>query len=98
MSQLTERIGGKLRVLTVIEAHKALPPSLWLQEKHLLDFVGPLTEKSSTGQKEGFPLFLSAVVIFSADLKSFLSHSLNMHFPITRSLIAFLKKKVIFLC
>ena len=34
---------------------------------------------------------------FSADLKSFLSHSLNMHFPITRSLMAFLKIKVMLL-
>jgi hypothetical protein len=35
---------------------------------------------------------------FSADQKSFLFHSSNMHFHITRSSIAFLKKKVIFLC
>jgi hypothetical protein len=34
---------------------------------------------------------------FSADLKSFLSHSLNMHFPITRSSMAFLKIKVMLL-
>jgi hypothetical protein len=33
----------------------------------------------------------------SADLKSFLSHSLNMHFPITRSSMAFLKIKVMLL-
>jgi len=38
-----------------------------------------------------------AVVIFSADLQSFLSHSLNMPFPITRSSIAFLNKKVLLL-
>jgi hypothetical protein len=31
---------------------------------------------------------------FSADLKSSLSHSLNMHFPITQSSMAFLKIKV----
>ncbi len=56
--------------------------------------MGPETEKSSTGQKkEVFPLFLSAVVICSADLKPFLSHSINMHFPITRSLIAFFEEK-----
>ncbi len=42
-----------------------------------------IMEKSSTGQNEVFSLFLPAVVIFSADLKSLLSHSLNMHFPIT---------------
>jgi hypothetical protein len=34
---------------------------------------------------------------FSADLKSFFSHSLNMHFPITRSSMAFLKIKVMLL-
>jgi hypothetical protein len=55
-------------------------------------------EKSSTGQNEVFPLLLATVVIFSADLKSFLSHLLNVHFPTTRSSIAFLKKKVILLC
>ncbi len=31
---------------------------------------------------------------FSADLKSSISHSLNMHFPITQSSMAFLKIKV----
>ncbi len=45
-----------------------------------------------------FPLLQATVVIFSADLKSFLSHLLNVHFPITRSSIAFLKKKVMLLC
>jgi hypothetical protein len=34
---------------------------------------------------------------FSADLKSFLSHSLNMHFPIIRSSMDFLKIKVMLL-
>ena len=34
---------------------------------------------------------------FSADLKPFLSHSLNMHFPITQSSMAFLKIKVMLL-
>jgi hypothetical protein len=34
---------------------------------------------------------------FSADLKPFLSHSLNMHFPITKSSMAFLKIKVMLL-
>ncbi len=34
---------------------------------------------------------------FSADLKSSLSHSLNMDFPITWSSIAFLKIKVLLL-
>ncbi len=34
---------------------------------------------------------------FSADLKSSLSHSLNMDFPITRSSMAFLKIKVMLL-
>jgi hypothetical protein len=34
---------------------------------------------------------------FSADLKSFLSHSLNMHFSVTRSSMAFLKIKVMLL-
>jgi hypothetical protein len=31
---------------------------------------------------------------FYADLKSFLSNLLNMHFPMARSSVAFLKKKV----
>jgi hypothetical protein len=60
--------------------------------------VNTQTEKSSTVQNEVFPLLLATVVIFSADLKSFLSHLLNVHFPITRSSLAFLKKKVMFLC
>jgi hypothetical protein len=34
---------------------------------------------------------------FSADLKSSLYHSLNMHFPITRPSMAFLKIKVMLL-
>jgi hypothetical protein len=45
------------------------------------------------GQKRGFYFVASAVVIFSADLKSFLSHSLNMHFPRPRSSIAFFEEK-----
>jgi hypothetical protein len=36
------------------------------------------------GPEQGFDFVASAVVIFSADLKSYLSHPLNMHFPITR--------------
>jgi hypothetical protein len=32
------------------------------------------------GPKQGFDFVASAVVIFSADLKSYLSHPLNMHF------------------
>jgi hypothetical protein len=63
-----------------------------------LDFCEPQIEKSSMGQSEVIPLLLATVVIFSADLKSFLSHLLNVHFPITPSSLAFLKKKVIFLC
>jgi len=47
------------------------------------------------GPEQGFDI---VVGYFSADLKSSLSYSLNMHFPITRSIIAFLKNKVIFLC
>ncbi len=50
------------------------------------------------GPKQGFSLVRAIMVIFSADLKSFLTHLSNMHFPITRSSLAFLKKKVIFLC
>ncbi len=47
------------------------------------------------GPEQGFDIVGG---YFSADLKSFLSHSSNMHFHITRSSIAFLKKKFIFLC
>jgi hypothetical protein len=54
-------------------------------------------EKSSTGQKEVFPLLLGTMVIFSADPKSFLSHLLNVHFPITRFSLAFLKKSSVFM-
>jgi hypothetical protein len=50
------------------------------------------------GPKRGFSLVLATVVIFSDDLKSFLTHLSNVHFPITWSSLAFLKKKVIFLC
>jgi hypothetical protein len=64
----------------------------------LLDFAGPLTEISSPGQNKVSSLFISCHGYFSADLKSFLSHSSNMHFHITRCSLAFLKKKVIFLC
>ncbi len=46
------------------------------------------------GPEQGFDI---VVGYFSADLKSFLSHSLNMHFPITRSSMAFLKIKVMLL-
>jgi hypothetical protein len=35
------------------------------------------------GPEQGFDFVASAVVIFSADLKSYLSHPLNMHFPLT---------------
>jgi hypothetical protein len=47
------------------------------------------------GPEQGFDIVGG---YFSADRKSFLFHSSNMHFHITRSSIAFLKKKVIFLC
>jgi len=46
------------------------------------------------GPEQGFDIVGG---YFSADLKSFLSHSLNMHFPITRSSMAFLKIKVMLL-
>jgi hypothetical protein len=35
-----------------------------------------------SGPEQGFDFVASAVVIFSDDLKSFLSHPLNMPFPI----------------
>jgi len=54
-------------------------------------------EKSSTGRNDVFPLLLATVVIFSADLKYFLSHLLNVHFHITQSSLAFLKKKECFM-
>ncbi len=47
------------------------------------------------GPEQGFDIVGG---YFSADRKSFLFHSSNMHFHITRSSIAFLKKKVLFLC
>ncbi len=43
------------------------------------------------GPEQGFEIVGG---YFSAALKSFLSHSLNMHFPLTRSSMAFLKIKV----
>ena len=46
------------------------------------------------GPEQGFDIVGG---YFSADLKSFLSHSLNMHFPITQSSMAFLKIKVMLL-
>jgi hypothetical protein len=46
------------------------------------------------GPEQGFDIVGG---YFSADIKSFLSHSLNMHFPITRSSMAFLKIKVMLL-
>ena len=46
------------------------------------------------GPEQGFDIVGG---YFSADLKSSLSHSLNMHFPITRSPMAILKKKVMLL-
>ncbi len=45
------------------------------------------------GPEQGFDIVGG---YFSVDRKSFLFHSSNMHFHITRSSIAFLKKKVIF--
>jgi hypothetical protein len=36
------------------------------------------------GPEQGFDFVASTVFIFSADLKSYLSHPLNMHFPITQ--------------
>ncbi len=47
------------------------------------------------GPEQGFDIVGG---YFSANRKSFLFHSSNMHFHITKSSIAFLKKKVIFLC
>ncbi len=46
------------------------------------------------GPEQGFDIVGG---YFSADLKSSLSHSLKMHFPITRSSMAFLKVKVMWL-
>ncbi len=46
------------------------------------------------GPEQGFDIVGG---YFSADLKSFLSHPLNLHFPITRSSMAFLKIKVMLL-
>jgi hypothetical protein len=46
------------------------------------------------GPEQGFDIVRG---YFSADLKSFLSYSLNMHFPIARSSMAFLKIKVMLL-
>jgi hypothetical protein len=46
------------------------------------------------GPEQGFDIVGG---YFSADLKSFLSHSLNMHFPITQFSMAFLKIKVMLL-
>jgi hypothetical protein len=46
------------------------------------------------GPEQGFDIVGG---YFSADLKSFLSHSLNMHFPITRPARAFMKIKVMLL-
>ncbi len=64
-----------------------------------LYFAGPLTEISSAGHNKVSSLFTSWYGYFSADLKSFLSHLLNMHFAMTwSSVLFFLKKKVIFLC
>jgi hypothetical protein len=42
------------------------------------------------GPEQGFDIVGG---YFSADLKSFLSHSLNMHFPITQSSMAFFEDK-----
>ncbi len=46
------------------------------------------------GTEQGFDIVGG---YFSADLKSSLSHSLNMDFPITRSSMAFLKIKLMLL-
>ena len=46
------------------------------------------------GPEQGFDIVGG---YFSADLKPFLFHSLNMHFPITQSSMAFLKIKVMLL-
>ncbi len=81
-------------------------PVLWLQCGTCRVYVSLFLtrfRRASTGEvihgwKRGFSLVLATVVIFSADLKSFLTHLSNVHFPITRSVLTFLKKKVIFSC
>jgi hypothetical protein len=50
MSQLAERVGGKLRVLTVIEAHKALPHRVHCY-KDYLKRSSPLEKYSSRNEK-----------------------------------------------
>ena len=59
----------------------------------LLDFAGPLMEISSAGQNKVSSLFTSCDGYFSADLKSFLSHSLNMHFPFNTVFNGFFEDK-----
>ena len=79
-----------------------------LQSRHSNTFTmrNPMPESTLTrfrrtsdgevipGPEQGFDIVGG---YFSADLKSSLSHSLNMHFPITRSSMDFLKIKVILL-
>jgi hypothetical protein len=71
------------------------------EKKPLSHMVGSLTRFRRTsdgdlvpGPEQGFDIVGG---YFSADLKSFLCHSINMHFPITRSSKAFLRIKVMLL-
>ncbi len=52
-----------------------------------------LWEKSSTGQNKVFPLFLPAVVIFSADRKSFLTHFKKRAFFYNTVFMSFFEEK-----
>ncbi len=61
---------------------------------HLTQFRRTSDRDLIPGPEQGFDIVGG---YFSADLKSFLSHSLNIHFPITWSSMAFLKIKVMLL-
>ncbi len=61
---------------------------------HLTRFRRTSDGEVIPGPEQGFDIVGG---YFSADLKSSLSHSLNMHFPIKRSSISFLKIKVMLL-
>ncbi len=65
-----------------------------VQVSHLTRFRRTSDGDVIPGPEQGFDIVGG---YFSADLKSFLSHSLNMHFPITQSSMAFLKIKVMLL-
>jgi hypothetical protein len=74
-----ELFAGGRRALKAVKA---------LLRPNFNSILAGLKQSSLHGPKRGFTLVAATVVIFPADLQSFLLYFLNVHFPITQSSIA----------